>query len=54
MIMEVLGHSSIHVTMVIYTFVQLSSAFDRVGARIPQMRVTAVTRTRMTGPETAA
>lgn len=34
MIMEVLGHSSIRVTMDIYTFVQLDSqrsAFDRVG-----------------------
>lgn len=33
MIMEVLGHSSIRVTMDIYTFVQLDSqrsAFDRV------------------------
>ncbi|MGY4745878.1 hypothetical protein [Streptomyces sp. B21-108] len=34
MIMEVLGHSSIRVTMDIYTFVRLDSqrsAFDRVG-----------------------
>ncbi|MBQ1118618.1 hypothetical protein ACH4RA_11015 [Streptomyces smyrnaeus] len=34
MIMEVLGHSSIRVTMDVYTFVRLDSqrsAFDRVG-----------------------
>lgn len=37
MIMEVLGHSSIRVTMDIYTFVQLDSqrpAFDRMGAAL--------------------
>jgi hypothetical protein len=48
MIMEVLGHSSIRVTMDIYTFVRLDSqrsAFDRVG---DALRVTATGRTMTT------
>ncbi|WP_286254555.1 hypothetical protein [Streptomyces graminofaciens] len=48
MIMEVLGHSSIRVTMDIYTFVRLDSqrsAFDRVGKAL---RGTATIRTMTT------